>query len=62
MRPSAVVEFYTHEALQVHALCDRVNVPRLVNGTEMSMAQRVALMAGVLEAQLRQVGTARTEH
>ncbi len=55
-----VLEFYTAEALQVHALCDRVNVPRTVGGVEMSMSQRVTIMTGVLEEQLKKVGMART--
>lgn len=45
------------EFLQVHALCDRCNVPRNLEGAEFSAAQRVAILAGVAEGLMRQVGS-----
>lgn len=45
------------EFLQIHALCDRCSVPRELEGTKFSVAQRVAILAGVAEGPMRQVGS-----
>lgn len=52
----ATLDFFAAEALQIHALCDRSNVPREVNGTAMSMAQRVAILEGVCQGLVSRLG------
>jgi ABC-type dipeptide/oligopeptide/nickel transport system ATPase subunit len=39
--------FVTNEILVVHTLCDRAQVPRLIDGETLTMAQRVAILEGV---------------
>jgi hypothetical protein len=53
---AALYEFYMAEALKVHALCDKVQVPTELEGSELSMSQRVAVLSGVIEEQMRKVG------
>ena len=43
----STVDLLTNEILQIHALCDRVRVPRKINGELMSFGQRVAIMEQV---------------
>lgn len=45
-----VIAFWTAEADRIHELCDRVLVPREVNGQKLSMSQRVEVMEGVLQS------------
>ncbi len=41
------VDLVTNEILQIHTLCDRVRVPRKINGELLSFCQRVAIMEQV---------------
>jgi hypothetical protein len=50
------VELYTAEANQIHALCDRAAVPRIVEGTTMSISQRVAILEGVCRGLVERLG------
>ena len=50
------VSLYTAEALMVHALCDRQLVPRIIDGTTLSMAQRVNVMEQVCASLIERVG------
>lgn len=50
------IEFFTQECLQVHALCDRALVPRVIDGSVLSMAQRVAVLEGVLRGLVENLG------
>lgn len=48
--PDEVMAFHTNECLQIHAECDRCNVPRKTpDGALFSMAQRVSILSGVLQ-------------
>lgn len=51
---------FTAECLQVHALCDRAAVPRVINGSAMSMAQRVAILEGVYRGLVSRIGSSPT--
>lgn len=53
---SDVFAFFCNEAEQVHALCDKARVPRIVDGSEMSMAQRVAILEGAYRGLAVRVG------
>lgn len=56
MNPTDTMTFFQQECLQVHALCDRQMVPRRANdGSLFSMAQRVAIMEGVLQGFIARV-------
>lgn len=55
----SLIEFYTREALEIHALCDRAGVPSEVDGARLSMAQRVAVMEGVLSNLIARTGMVR---
>ena len=58
MSPDDVMAFVTNECLQVHAMCDRQMVPRRApDGSMFSMAQRVAIMEGVLQGFIARVGS-----
>ena len=48
--------FIHAEVDQVHALCDRAQVPRLINEELLSMAQRVAVLEGVQRGLVAQLG------
>lgn len=48
--------FFTNECLQVHALCDRALVPRVIDGSVLSMAQRVAVLEGVCRGLVDRLG------
>lgn len=39
--------FISEEVLKVHALCDRAQVPRHIDGELLSMSQRVTILEGV---------------
>jgi hypothetical protein len=52
----ATLDFFTAESLQIHALCDRALVPREIEGTALSMAQRVNVMEAVLSGLTAQIG------
>lgn len=54
--PTAALDFMLAECLQIHALCDRANVPRAHDGFPYSMAQRVAILEGVASALCQQIG------
>ncbi len=49
-------EFITKEGLQVHALCDRAQVPREIDAEPLSMAQRVAILEAVQRGLTAQLG------
>lgn len=49
----ATLDFFTAESLQIHALCDRADVPREVEGEVLSMAQRVSVLEGVYRGLLQ---------
>ena len=60
-KPTAVVsiealEFVTNEVNAVHALCDRVLIPRKVEGESLSMAQRVATLECLYRDMVRRLG------
>mgnify|MGYP003640444187 CR=1 FL=1 len=48
--------FLTKEVLQVHALCDRAQVPREIDAESLSMAQRVSILEGVQRGLTAQLG------
>ena len=50
------MSFITNEVLQVHVLCDRAQVPRVIDGELLSMAQRVAVLEGVQRGLVAQMG------
>ena len=49
--------FFTAECHQVHALCDRAQVPRTAeDGSVFSMSQRVCVMENVLQGMVARAG------
>lgn len=51
-----VLELATKEFDVIHALCDRAEVPRLVEGAKMSASQRVAILEGAWAGLSKQIG------
>lgn len=52
----ATMEFFVAECLQMHALCDRSVVPRVIDGCVLSMAQRVAILEGCYHGLVKRLG------
>ena len=48
--------FIHNEVDMVHTLCDRAQVPRIIDGELLSMAQRVAVLEGVQRGLVAQMG------
>ena len=53
---SEAYQFVLEEINATHALCDRCQVPREIDRSVLSFAQRVAILAGVHEGLLKHVG------
>lgn len=53
---SEAYQFVLEEINATHALCDRCEVPREIDGSLLSFAQRVAIMAGVQAGLLSRIG------
>ena len=53
------VELYLREALEVHNLLDRADVPRIANGERLSMSQRLELYMQAQAQTARLIGTLR---
>ena len=49
-------DFFLKECEQVHALCDRALVAREIDGSVLSMAQRVAILESVCQGLVSRLG------
>ena len=49
MTQAELMAFHTAECNRIHELCDNALVPREVDGQRLSMAQRVEVLATVLD-------------
>ena len=54
----STLHFFTAECEQVHALCDHALVPRAIDGSGLSFAQRVAILHGAYIGLAGRVGMA----
>lgn len=50
------VEYSRREIEQVHALCDRAKVARVINGERLSMSQRVTVLEQVCAGLVQRLG------
>ena len=55
---ASALHFFTDECEQVHALCDHALVPRDIDGSRLSFAQRVAILHGAYIGLAGRVGMA----